>query len=260
MLNLQELQAAFKQHLFNQESDIGTHIVGTERVNSETRLGLYSYAYRARLVEALESDYPVLCHVLGEDRFTHLCHEYTHAYPSTYFTLRWFGQHLGGFLKKHPDYKNDNYLFELAEFEWSFTKAFDAPDTSTIGEEDLASVPPDAWPALKVGFHPSVQLVQHNWNVVALWRAVKDEVSLPKLEKLPQVDNYLIWRNDLKTQYRFLEPDEAATLYVVSVGGSFVAICEALTSFNEDQSQIPLRAVSLLKAWLAAGLLSTFSL
>jgi len=261
MISLRDLQSEFKQYLFDHDDKISSHVVGTTRVASDVRLWLYSNAYYSRLVEALENDFQALSVLLGEDAFVSLCHEYTRANPSTYFTLRFFGQHFCQFLRSHFDYKTKQYLIELAEFEWSFINAFDAADTDAINENDIASIPQEAWLALKMTLHPSVQLVKHTQNVRAIWCAVKDEKPLPKPERLAETDHYIIWRDvsTIKTQYRYLEQDEAVALDVVSKGGSFVAICEALTTVIEDQNEIPLRAASLLKTWVNTGLLTGLS-
>ncbi len=261
MISLQQLQSEFKQYLFDDDDKISSHVVGTTSVSNDVRLWLYSNSYYARLVEALENDYPVLRVLLGEETFVSLCHEYTRAYPSTYFTLRFFGQYLSQFFRSHSDFKSKRYTIELAEFEWSFIEAFDAADKKPIAENDIASIPPDAWLALKVTLHPSIRLVKHTQNVVAIWRAVKDKKPLPKVAELAAPDHYLVWRDasTIKTQYRYLQPDEAVALRVVADGGSFVAMCEALAGVIEDQNEIPLRAASLLKTWVAAGLLTEIS-
>jgi len=261
MISLQELQSSFKQYLFEDDKVISNHVTGTNAVTSEKRLAIYANAYHARLVEALETDYPALSTVIDENAFISLCHQYTHAYPSEYYSLRWFGQHFSVFMRKHKDFVDAEYLVELADFEWAFIMAFDAADASLVTEDDIARIPQEAWLALKMVVHPSVQLIRHNWNVLAMWRAARDEQPVPEPQRLEEPAQYVIWRDQSSTttQYRYLEADEAVALDMASKGASFVGICEALTSCVEDQNEIPLRVASLLKGWLAAGLISEIS-
>jgi len=257
MISLQELQSTFKLYLFDDDKAISNHVTGSPAVSSEQRLAIYANGYHARLVEALETDFPALSTVIDEDAFVSLCHQYTHAYPSKYYSLRWFGQHFTVFMHKHKDFAAAKYLIELAEFEWAFVTAFDAADVELFTENDMAQIPQEAWLALKIKLHPSVQLIQHNWNVLAMWRAVKHEEPVPEPVRLEASAQYLIWRDQSSTttQYRSLDPDEAIALEVVAEGASFVGMCEALASCSEDPDEIPLRAASLLKGWLAAGLI-----
>ena len=253
MINLEELQRNFKQYLFDDDSDIKSYIVSTDEVKSDMRLSLYAYAYTARLIEALETDFPALKVIMGEDAFVDLCYQYIKSHPSTFFSLRWFSQYMGQFLRTND---GAEYLVELVTLEWAFINSFDAADKQVIGEPDIASIPPDAWTVLKIEFHPSVQVVTHHWNTLPMWRAAQEETTIPRPEKLDESDSYLLWRDAKTTQYRYLEKDEAPALDVVRQGGSFVAMCESLIDFSEDENEVPMRAASLLKSWLAAGLIT----
>ena len=253
MISLEKLQQNFKQYLFDTDSDIKNYIVSTDEVKSDVRLSLYSFAYTARLIEALETDYPSLDTILGEQAFVDLCRKYIKNHPSTFFSLRWFGQYMPQFLRAN---NQAEYLVEIASLEWAFINSFDAADKPVINESDIATVPPDAWPALKIEFHPSVQVVTHNWNTIQLWRTAQEKSTIPEPARLDEPDSYLLWRDAKTTQYRYLEKDEAPALDAVRQGGSFVALCETLIDFSDDESEVPMRAASLLKGWLAAGLIT----
>jgi hypothetical protein len=55
---LADIQEAFQRFLLTSDPEIGSHVVGTERVPVEVRLGIYGDGYRSRLIEVLESSYP----------------------------------------------------------------------------------------------------------------------------------------------------------------------------------------------------------
>ena len=69
MTRLPDIQEAFQRFLLTGDSVIDSHVVGTTRVPVETRLGIYGGAYRARLVEALESNFTLLAQLLGAADF-----------------------------------------------------------------------------------------------------------------------------------------------------------------------------------------------
>ena len=66
----------------------------------------------------------------------------------------------------------------------------------------------------------------------------------------------LVWRHELMTQYRVLDADEAAALEAARGGTDFAGLCELLLEWQDDDTQVAVRAVSLLKGWLAAGLIT----
>jgi len=259
--NLKSLQAAFKRHLFTGDGDIVEHIVSMENANNEQRMNTYTNAYYGRLVETLAGDYPAVQALLGEETFTALCHDYIRAHPSTHYSLRWFGRHLPAFLADAPDTRNRPFLAELASLEWTFVNAFDAADASVLDESAVSTIAPEDWPAIIIKFHLSVHLIDYHWNILDLWRTVRDEEDIPQPQALPGVSTCLIWRQDLTTRYRILETDEAGAIKAAMQGASFAGLCEIVTCAlpaaedENGQLEIALRSAGLLKTWLAEGMI-----
>jgi len=262
MNSLKNLQAKFQRHLFTGDDSITEHIESMENANNEQRMGVYSNAYYGRLVEVLAEDYPAVQALLGEEAFTSLCHDYIQAHPSTHYSLRWFGQHLQTFIASAPDTRGRPFLVELACLEWSFVNAFDALDAKVLDETAVTRIAPDAWPGITMTFHPSIHLVDYYWNIPDLWRAVRDKDTIPLPEELPEMSSCLIWRQDLVTRYRILEPYEAAALKAAMQGASFAELCEIVshTLLDADdengQHEMALRSASLLKTWLSEGIIA----
>lgn len=249
MLGLKELQGAFKRHLLEADPAIAEHIVGSGALGEEARLGIYAYAYRARLEEALATDFGGLQGLLGEDAFHELCQAYIDARPSTHFSLRWFGAGLAELLAQAPAYADRPHLAEMAAFEWALTEVFDAANADCADASAAQAVPPQAWPTLRVALHPAVKLLRLEWNTPSLWRAARDATEeAPPLRQEP--GGWLLWRQGLTTRYRSLDEDEAAALELVAGRGDFAELCECLEAWMPPD-QVPMRAASLLKTWLA---------
>lgn len=257
-ITLKDLQQNFKNHLFSLDSAIADHIV-SDKLPADFRLAIYANGYVARLVETLEGDYPVLSTLLDEASFFPLCQSYIAKHPSTYTSLRWFGRHLPGYLREHEPYKDEPYLAELAEFEWALVDAFNASDKASIAENDMAQVPVEKWPEVSFTFHPAVRTCQYQWNIIPIWQAHKDQRPLPKPQKLPKSETCLIWRQDLKTLFRTLPTDEAIAITAARDGANFSQLCEQLSAHAQDPEQIPFRAASLLKTWIAGAMVSGIS-
>ncbi len=259
MSSLQDVQLAFKRYLFNEDNDIASRIVNTPGFDSHQRLSIYGNAYRSRLIEALSIDYSALHNLLGNDEFHQLGLDYIEFYPSTYYSLRWFGQNLPHFLKTDETYKNRVWLGELAEFEWTFVNAFDAKDVKIVEIDDAAQIPPDSWPGLKITLHPSVYWITCSWNCFAIWKAIKNASEIPVPQQLQDPVSFLIWRQGLDTRYRSIEPDEKVALEAVQEGNNFAELCEELVVYLRPE-ETALRAASLLKTWLAEGLVGELSI
>ena len=107
-------------------------------------------------------------------------------------------------------------------------------------------------------FHPSVRTMAIWWNTLARWRAAKNAETVPESVRLSEPAQCLLWRNELMTQYRSMEADEAIALQSALAGASFPEVCGALAEEIQDQEMVPMKAAGFLKAWLAAGMITAF--
>ena len=256
MLSLKEIQDAFTKNIMADDQSIVEHVIGTKKASNKLRLAIYGNAYRERLIESLCNDYEMMEKLLGEDNFRLICTSYIEKYPSTYYSLRWFGKDFPGFLEYSPEKGNHDWEAELAHLEWQFIEAFDSANIEIVSEVDAAAIPPESWPTLSMVFHPSVRLPNLWWNTLDLWKAAKEDKQPPQPVRLSQQSFCLMWRDELRTQYRSLEADEAVALSAALAGANFTEICTAIATEIDDQEQVPMKAASFLKTWLAAGLLT----
>ncbi len=254
-MTLEQLQQGFKRYLFDGDEGVGAAVVATQRLDASSRLQIYGSAYRARLVDVLLSDYPVLQSVFGERTFADLSGRYVAAFPSISYTLRGFGARLAAFIESIADLPNRPFAVEMARFEWAFVEAFDARDQSVACIEDMAQISAASWPTLWVDIHPSVQTLDTRFNTLGIWNAVKANRDMPAPAALDEPSGCLVWRKDLTTVFRSTEPDELVAWRVLAAGGDFSALCESLLD-RKTPEEVPMRAAALLQKWLGEGLIS----
>ena len=161
MTQLAKLQHTFQACVLQPDKlDSTAWVSASGRAAPETQLSIYTHAYAARLKEVLANDYPAVLMAIGNDHFNQLADHYIQAHPSQYFSLRDFGRHLPGLIsdlvQQDECYHGMHWLCELALFEWTLGQAFDAANVTTYTEQDMAAIPPEAWPELKFTLHPSV--------------------------------------------------------------------------------------------------------
>ena len=262
MGRLPEIQTDFQSYLLNGEAAIGAHVVGTERVPIATRLAIYGDGYRARLVEALQANFPVLTELLGESDFETLAAAYIRTHDSPFFSIRYYGNALSEFLATTPEYAGAPVLAELARWEWAMTEVFDAPDAESIAVADLAQVAPEDWAELRFEWHPSVRRLALSWNAPQIWKAVGDGAGpeaassdVPEVAYAPEPIEWLLWRHELRTFFRSLQPGEAVALTAAREGQSFGEIC-ALLAAEFGETEAPARAAGFLRTWVESGLLT----
>jgi len=249
---LSALQGEFQNYLLTLEG-MEARVIGDSKADARTRLGIYADAYRLRLLEALQDNYPAVHTLLGDAEFDRLGRAYIDAYPSRHPSIRWFGGALAELLEQ-PPYAAQPVLAEMARFEWSLRGAFDAADTALAGMEDFATLDPEQWPQMGLRFHPSVTRLDLQWNVPALWKLI-DNGEDPEA---PQGADYpvpwLIWRRDLRQYFRSAPVDEGWALDAMLGGQSFGAVCEGLTEWI-DPGNVAAHAACLLRNWVNDGMI-----
>lgn len=259
MSRLAPTQAAFQNFILTGGPAVRDEVVGSTRVDADTRLRIYADGYRLRLIEALDTDYPGLHAMAGDEEFDRLARAYIEAQPSTYRSLRWYGGGLSEFLRTTEPYSDYSVFAEMAAFEWAMSDAFDAADRDPALVEHMAAVPPEAWPALTFTTHPTVQRLDLRWNVPIVWKAVDAETEPPDLEQNDHPVAWLLWRRDLVTHFRSMNVDEAWAFDALRRGENFATICEGLTEWIDAQ-HVAAHAAGLLKQWLTDGLIGDIRL
>ena len=259
MHSLRDLQDSFQRHLFYGDTNIIRHIVNTQNASDTQRLATYRNAYFGRLVEALAIDFPAVKAILGDDKFSRLCHDYIDTYPSTQYSLRWFGSHFTDFISQHIFGQQQTFLAELAKLEWTFINAFDAADVIPLPASRIADIPVESWPDIGIGLHPSVYYFDYHWNIVDIWRAVQEQGPVPQAATLSKTSTCVIWRQALRTRYRILDEFEAAALHAAAQGATFAQICQILTELTEDGetdiNRLAMLGAGLLKTWLTEDMI-----
>lgn len=255
MTHLARVQTDLQDFLLDGDDAIEAHVVGTERVPVATRLGIYGRAYRLRLIEALESNYPQLANLLGEDDFATLGTAYVRAHPSRFPSIRYYGDELPAFLEAHPDYTAAPVLAELARWEWAMTEVFDAADAEPVSIDALAQVSPEQWGDLRFDWHPSLRKLALFWNAPQIWKSL-DESG----ERLPptvqdEAVTWLLWRRDLQILFRSLSLAESAVIDASLNGACFGELCELLCEHVAEE-EAPGVAAGFLREWIESGLVT----
>jgi hypothetical protein len=219
---------------------------GADDSERKTRIRVYSDAYYLRLRDVLREDFPKVTALLG-DRFDEVVAGYLETFPSEQPSVRHLGRSLAEFLQSLEDIPK--CLADLAELEWARVEVFDAPDAECATIDDLAAVPPDAWPALRFSTIPAIQTLRAQYPAHQLW---SDGKSL----EVPAAETCLrVWRkNDFMVLHAPMDERESAALPKMISGETFAAICETFADLPEMDAAR--EATGLLARWLEDGIIA----
>lgn len=255
MNNLSNLQNHFQHYLLSGNTDIKNCIQETKKVSRETRLNVYQYAYFSRLEETLSHNFPNVGIYLGDDEFHELSMAYIKSHPSTYRSIRWYGDELPLFIQNYYS-ETTCGLAELAEFEWNMTLTFDADDCDVIDIDKMAKIPPKSWENLTFQIHPSVRRMNFFWNTISIWEALSNKENPEEMIKSDEAIPWILWRKYYLNRFYQLSTDECWAFDAIHSGKNFGHICEGLSQWHEEE-HIATRAASLLANWIHSGMITT---
>lgn len=278
MIKLEALQQQFQAYLMgdnerltkDEAHSINAHINSTTNFSRQQRLQVYANAYRLRLKEVLQTDYPALHALLGEQSFAEMTRTYIAAYPSSYSSLRWFGQHLPTFFQETALYSTQPYLTELASVEWAIMLTADSEDAPTLTVNDMLTIPPAAWESMRVQLHPAVRRLDLHWNVMMIREQLLQEQTKKTKQKQPKQQEkpkslrpqyqstavpWVLWRQHFCVHYTLLTQQAARALDFIHQGCSFAEMCVHLAE-DMSEEKAGYYAASMLKNWLNDGLIS----
>lgn len=215
----------------------------------EDRWHVYATGYLARLVEAVQNDYPAARRILGEGAFRSLVARYARTCPPRSYDIGRAGDRLAGFLKTDPLTETLPFLPDLARFEWALAEAFVAADDLPLSWDEIASLPPDAVADMPLALHPSVAVVRSQWPLFELrdCQDLPDEAVAIPVQGRP-IDA-LVYRRGLDVARRALADGEAELLMRISAGATLARLSDVVGDVP------PGRLAESFRLWVSEGLI-----
>jgi hypothetical protein len=248
--------------------DLDALIVGDHRASGLERLEVYRHMYRARIAEALESQFPRLARSLGTEGFAAMAGAYISDEPSRHPSLRFVGERLPGWLELRRS--ETPMLGALARLEWARTDVFDQADESVLTLEAIRAWPADSFGELPLTLVRAHRLLTLPAGTGDLWDALGAEAAPGGLAPgglapggpaagglaiADAVESVVVWRQETAVYHRVVDATERLALERAAAGTCFGAICEALLA-EEGEAAATARAFNLLLTWLADGQVS----
>jgi hypothetical protein len=231
---------------------IGALIRGDARVSAIGRVEIYANMYFYRLLEAIREDFSATAVVLGDANFHNLITGYLVEHPPSQPSITEASRHLAEFASNSPTLTKWPFLIDLIRLERALVDVFLAPDADPLTFDQLRAIPPHRWFSLEISAHPAVQVLECDWRVDTILRAVENhQTPEPALQERASI---LISRTNCEVNYRALDAFERRALEVISRGASFGAFCEAIATEN-CRSASPASLNQMFSRWLADGVL-----
>jgi putative DNA-binding protein len=257
-LELRDLLGWFSERVMNTESsgrgpEIEAVLTEGPRLTAKDRLGIYQYAYRARLTDCLADDYPVLEKMLGRESFEALAAKYIGAHPSRSPNLNGFGKHFAAFCLE----TEDQLAADLARLEWAMVEVLHAPQPPPITVDRLTTIGEDDWGKVRLVASPSLRFLELAHPVNAYVTAVKRGECPARPARAWSAtavyrDGLTIWRMDFTRAM-------AGVLKALLAGATLGDALDTLDTGSlgaEDGTAVEGDVMAWFRAWLSGGFFS----
>ena len=230
----------------DRERELREQVLARPSLPALERVEIYARMYLHRLADAVAEDVPHTAAMLGHDRFVDLVREYLSEHPSRSPDIGQVGRHFGAWLRGREELRAD--LPDLAILERARSEVRTAPDAPVAGARTLQGLPPEAFPATRFDFTPSLRLLHLHHDVRALWDAL-DENRDDRPAPARGETTLAVWRQEFKVFHTALSGSEAAALEVAREGGTLEEICAACAGEPEPAHA----AFRTVLSWFADG-------
>lgn len=249
---LRQLQACVLRSLREESFDARLeHLLASPAGDTVgARWHVYASGYHARLVEALENDFPALRRILGAGPFASLTARYARALPPRSFDLGRFGDRLAGFLHADPLAAELPFLSDLARLEWALAEAFVARGEAALDLATVQAAGAERVAEWRLGLVAGAQVIESAWPLVELWATQAQEDREVDVDLRQGPAWVLARRRGERSEPLSLGTADAALLRAIA-GGARLGDLAAEATEPEQVDDLALR----FRAWIEAGVI-----
>ena len=154
-LALRDLQRAFAAHLSGDDQPA----LIAEIVPAAARLRIHRHHMIDSLASALAATFPTVQAVVGADFFRGLARAFVGQSLPSQPVLAEYGAGFSAFIASQDVGRDLPYLADVARLDWALNFAFHAPAGGRLAAADLAAIPADRLPSLRLSLAPGTALV-----------------------------------------------------------------------------------------------------
>ena len=163
-------QAGFISAVLDPERPVPPGLVNKSR-QATGRFSVYRNNVVVGLIEALESSFPVIRKLLGDEFFMAMAGIFVRRFPPTSPVLSHFGKDMPEFLLSFPPLAHLPYLPDVARLEQLVRESYHEADAKPVSAEFIASLPPEKLSQTQLLMAPSIRLLRSDHPICSIWRA-----------------------------------------------------------------------------------------
>ena len=195
------------------------------------RFDVYRNNVVLSLTEALETSFPVLQKLLGEQFFGAMAGLFVRQHPPTTPMMMYYGEEMPAFLTGFEPVAKYPYLPDVARLELAMRQSYHAADATAIDPQIIATLPADQLMAARLEIAPSLKLLRSRWPIFSIWSAQTHGTAMPEA---PSGEALIITRAEFDPAPQLLPAGGATFVMALQAGEAFGQALDKATTAIPD--------------------------
>ena len=162
-------QTEFTSAIFDATRPVPEGLTDPEGRPAGRRFSVYRNNVAVSLTEALETAFPVIRKLVGEEFFKAMAGVYLRAHPPSSPLMMYYGQEMPEFLANFQPAQSLPYLPDVARLELAMRRSYHAADPRAFDPARLQDMPADVLMAARIELAETVELLSSPFPIHAIW-------------------------------------------------------------------------------------------
>jgi hypothetical protein len=226
-------EALFAAALLDAKQPVPQGITAPNSTVPTRRFAVHRNNVVAGLVRALQTRFPAVEKIVGEEFFAAMARVFVGEQPPCTPLLATYGDEFAAFIAAFEPAQDIAYLADVARLEAARTRAYHAADATPLAASQFAALDPYAVGSMRFGLHPSTEIVRSPHPIVTIWAMNSGKQDVARIENW-HAEDALVFRPFLDVEVRALSPGGAAFLLALAGGRPFGEATEAALADYPD--------------------------
>ena len=224
-------QSEFVRAMLDPKLALPPGLTNPDGAPATKRFDVYRNNVAVSLTEALETAFPVIRKLVGDDFFKAMAGVFLRQHPPDTALMMFYGAEMPGFLAAFEPVQHLKYLPDMARLELALRHSYHAADADPITPETFQTIAADRLMASRMSFAPAMKLLRSHWPIHGIWRLnMEDDAPKPDANG----ENVLITRPDYDPVLTTLAPGGGTFLAQLMAGETFGRSLDAATAQIPD--------------------------
>ncbi len=238
-----------------EQARLAAQLQGSRVLPARQGIEAYRTSVNGKLRRSLEQIYPVCQRLVGEAFFQAMASAFLEQGVSRSPDLGDYGAGLPGFLAEFQPARALPYLADVAQLEWLWHRAFNAPDQPSLNLQALVGVPPEHWDRLVFRLPAGAALIASDYPIHRIWEVNTNPAGQHQVVDLDQGGiRIFVWRDGHTTRLDLPGEPEWQLLQAFARGLPFGEVCRQGVEISGASIG------SILPLWVQRGWLRDFAL